>query len=180
MKQTIALILFVLLCLAVGAVGSLFTAEAITIWYSTLIKPPLNPPNWIFGPVWTILYVLMGISLFLVWKNGWKVRNPLLAYKRKAWNRWSERFWVGNLQKQNIIAVFSVQLVLNALWSYLFFGLHHPGLAFFEILALWFAIIYTIINFYRVSKLAAWLLVPYILWTTFAIYLNYSIWIQNL
>lgn len=179
MKQIVILALFILLCLGAGAVGGLFTADAISTWYPTLTKPSLNPPNWIFGPVWTILYILMGVSLYLVWRSGWKVVNPILVPKKKAWNRWSARFWTGDWQKQNVIAIFAVQLILNALWSYLFFGLHLPGLAFFEILALWFAIIYTIVNFYRISKLAAWLLVPYIVWVSFASYLNYSIWVLN-
>ena len=171
----------ILICLAAGVVGSVFTAEAIPTWYATLVKPTINPPNSVFGPVWTVLYILMGISLFLVWSNKWKVRDELPGVRgeRKAWNRWSERFWVGDWRKQNIILIFALQLALNVLWSYIFFGLHNPGLAFFEILALWFAVLYTIVNFYRISKLAAWLLVPYIVWLSFAIYLNYSIWVLN-
>ncbi len=180
MKQIIILIFFVLLCLSAGVVGGLFTADAISTWYPTLVKPSLNPPNWIFGPVWTTLYVLMGISLFLVWRNGWKVASPILISRKNAWNKWSERLWTGDLQKQNVIAIFALQLILNALWSFLFFGLQNPGLAFFEILMLWFAILYTIINFYRFSRPAAWLLIPYLFWVTFAAYLNYSIWTLNL
>ena len=179
MKQTFALIFFILLCLATGAVGGLFTADAISTWYPSIVKPVFNPPNSVFGPVWTILYILMGVSLFLVWRNNWKVKNSLLVPKRGAWNKWSERFWVGDWQKQNVVLIFALQLALNVLWSYLFFSLHNPGLAFFEILALWFSIVYLIVNFYRVSKPAAWLLAPYIVWVSFAIYLNYSIWILN-
>jgi len=135
-----------------GAVGAIFTTSAISNWYVNLIKPELNPPNWIFAPVWTTLYALMGISLYLVWKNNWK---------------------------KNALIIFGVQLFLNALWSFIFFGLKLPGVAFFEILALWLAILYTIINFYRISKASAYLLLPYIFWVSFAAYLNYFIWIFN-
>jgi len=162
-----------------GWIGSLFTLPAINSWYSTLTKSSLTPPSWVFGPVWTILFLLMGIALFIVWKNGWKVQNQLLIGQNKSWNPWTKRFWSGDWQKGNIIAIFYIQLVLNVLWSYIFFGLHQPGLAFFELLALWFSILYLIINFYRVSKTAAWLLLPYILWVTFAGYLNWAIWIGN-
>ena len=168
-----------LLCLGAAWVGSIFTVSAIPAWYTTLARPTINPPNWIFAPVWTILYVLMGISLFLVWQKNWKVSNFILVSRRKAWNKWSEKFWMGNWQKQNVIAIFAVQLALNVLWSYIFFGRHQIGLAFFEILALWFAILYTIVNFYRISKPAAYLLIPYVVWVTFAGFLNYSLWILN-
>lgn len=163
-----------------GAIGSFFTTPAIQSgWYATLIKPTLNPPGWVFGPVWTTLYVLMGISLFLVWSHDWKVVNPLWKKSGKAWNPWSERLWRGDWQKANVIAIFTIQLLLNIKWSLVFFALHSPMLAFLVIIALWISILYTIINFYRISKPAAWLLVPYILWVTFAIYLNYSIWMLN-
>ena len=121
----------------------------------------------------------MGISLYLSWKNNWEVKNPVFQGKRKAWNSWSERLWTGDLQKQNVIAIFGVQLILNVLWSFVFFGLKFPGLAFFELLALWFAVLYLIVNFYRISKTAAYLLLPYMLWISFAVYLNFSIWQLN-
>jgi tryptophan-rich sensory protein len=162
-----------------GWIGSLFTIPAIASWYSTLTKPALNPPSWVFGPVWTMLFILIGISLFIVWKKNWQVRNALFTSEGKTWNPWTKRFWSGDWKKANIIAIFWIQLVLNVLWSFIFFGLHQPGLAFFELLALWFSIIYLIINFYRVSKAAAWLLLPYILWVTFAGYLNLMIWMMN-
>lgn len=162
-----------------GIIGSVFTAPSIPVWYAALVKPALNPPAWIFGPVWTSLYFLMGISLFLVWRNDWNVKNHILEGKRDGWNYVSRRFWTGSWQKENTILIFGIQLFLNSLWSFLFFGLKFPGLAFFEIVALWFAILYTIINFYRISKMSAILLFPYILWVTFAAYLNYSIWILN-
>lgn len=166
--------------LSAGAVGFIFTAPAVQSgWYAGLAKPALNPPNWIFGPVWTTLYFLIGVSLYLVRKNGWKVVNPLFESGRKAWNPISERLWRGDLQRTNAICIFGTQYVLNILWPYLFFSLHLAGPAFFAILALWCAIVYTIINFYRISKPAAYLLLPYLLWVSFASYLNYSIWIFN-
>ena len=162
-----------------GWIGSLFTLPAINSWYSTLTKSDLTPPSWVFGPVWTMIFLLIGVSLFIVWKNHWQVRNALLVAKGKSWNPWTRRFWSGDWQEANIVAIFWIQLGLNVLWSYIFFGLRQPGLAFFEIIALWFSILYLIINFYRVSKTAAWLLLPYILWVTFAGYLNFVIWIWN-
>lgn len=162
-----------------GAIGAIFTTPAISGWYVNLVKPELSPANWVFAPVWTTLYALLGISLYLVWENNWQIKNHIFERKQKTWNYLSESFWTGAWQKQNVIAIFSVQLFLNVLWSFIFFGLKSPGLAFFEILALWFAIIYTIVNFYRISKASAYLLSPYILWVSFAAYLNYAIWVLN-
>ncbi len=159
-----------------GIIGAIFTAPAIATWYATLAKPTLNPPSWVFGPVWTILYALIGISLFLAWKNDWRVVNVLSVGSGKAWNKLSQRLWTGDLQKVNVIALFWVQWALNVAWSILFFGFHAPGAALFEIVVLWISIVYVMINFWRVSKAAAWLLVPYVLWVTFAGYLNFSIW----
>lgn len=164
-----------------GVAGSLVTLPVIESgWYENLAKPALNPPDWVFGPVWTTLYLLMGVSLYLAWKNNWKVKNRIIENGRKAWNPWSERLWTGNWQKQNVIAVFGIQLALNLLWSFIFFGLQLPGPAFFEILALWFAALYTLVNFYRISKFAAWLLLPYLIWVSFAAYLNFAVWLMNL
>jgi len=162
-----------------GVVGSLFTVLAIEGWYATLAKPALNPPSWVFGPVWTTLHLLIGLSLFLVWKNNWKVVNPVLEKTGKVWNQWSERLWRGDLQKVNAIAIFAVQYILNIAWSFVFFRMHSPLLASFVILALWVAILYTAINFYRISKPAAYLLLPYIFWVSFAAYLNYAMWALN-
>ncbi len=139
-----------------GIIGSIFTVSAIPNWYTTLAKPALNPPSWIFGPVWITLYALMGTATFLVWTKGLE-RDDV----RKA------------------LRVFGFQLVLNAAWSIVFFGLKSPGWAFANIVLMWIAIIWTMILFYKVSKPAMWLLVPYILWVTFASYLNYSIWMIN-
>lgn len=137
-----------------GVAGSFFTISEIPTWYSTLTKPALNPPAWIFGPVWVTLYALMGISLWLVWKSN-------------------------SSEKKRAIWLFIVQLVLNAIWSPIFFGAHSIGNALVVIVLLWAAIVLTIFVFNKISKLAAWLLVPYILWVSFATYLNYAIWILN-
>lgn len=143
------LVIAIVVCQLAGVVGSLFTAPSIPTWYASLVKPSFNPPNWIFSPVWITLFLLMGISLYLIWSD------------KKA------------------ITVFSAQLFLNALWSFLFFGLHSPLLAFIEIILLWLAILATIVVSCRVSKPAAYLLIPYILWVSFAAVLNYSIMILN-
>lgn len=139
-----------------GIFGSVFTAPSIPTWYAGIVKSALNPPAWVFGPVWTTLFVFMGIAAFLVWKKGLDRRDVKIA-----------------------LSIFLGQLVLNALWSIIFFGLHSPGGAFIEVIFLWLAILATIIVFAKISKAAAWLLAPYILWVSFAGYLNYSIWILN-
>ncbi|QQG42462.1 MAG: tryptophan-rich sensory protein [Candidatus Giovannonibacteria bacterium] len=146
-----------------GVVGSFFTISAIPNWYSTLVKPALNPPAWVFGPVWTTLYALMGISLFLVWKQ----HSNILENVRML------RMWKAG------IAAFFVQLSLNAVWSIIFFGLRNPGWALVDIVFLWLAIVWTMVVFYKISRPAAYLLVPYILWVSFAMYLNYSIYVLN-
>jgi tryptophan-rich sensory protein len=139
-----------------GVVGSIFTFSAISSWYITLTRPTFSPPNWIFGPVWTTLYLLMGISAFLIWQRGLERKDVKLA-----------------------LSVFGFQLVLNAVWSIVFFGLHNPGAAFFEIIFLWLSIIGTMVVFYKIHRVAAYLLLPYILWVSFAGYLNYVIWTLN-
>lgn len=156
MKNSFKLITAIAVSELAGIVGSIFTISAIPNWYSTLTKPALNPPSWVFGPVWATLYALMGIAAFLVWKKGW-----------------------GRSDVRKALYVFCLQLVLNTLWSIVFFGLQSPAWAFVNITAMWFAIIWTMILFYRISKPAMWLLVPYILWVSFALYLNCSIWILN-
>lgn len=149
------LIISIIICELAGVVGSVFTMPAIKNWYFFLNKPSFNPPDWVFAPVWTILFLLMGISLYLVWQK------------------------IGSWRREKAITIFALQLILNILWSVLFFGLKLPGPAFFEILMLWFAILYTIINFYRISRSASWLLLPYILWVSFAAILNFFIWRLN-
>ena len=156
MKQSLKLIFALAIPLLAGGIGSIFTTPAIPTWYADLIKPALNPPAWVFGPVWTTLFVLMGISAFLVWKKGLEHKPVKIA-----------------------LGIFIGQLVLNTLWSIIFFGLHSPGEAFVELVILWLAILATIIAFARISRLAVWLLIPYILWVSFAGYLNYSIWQLN-
>jgi tryptophan-rich sensory protein len=146
-----------------GLIGSLFTFSAIPNWYATIVKPSFNPPSWIFGPVWTTLYVLMGISAFLIWK---KLDHKILP----------------NLNGKKIkiaLIIFGVQLFLNALWSIIFFGLHQPGFAFVEMILLWLAIILTMISFAKISKPAMYLLIPYILWVSFAGFLNFTLWQLN-
>lgn len=147
---------------AAGVIGSFFTISAIPTWYAGLMKPALNPPSWIFGPVWTTLFALMGISVFLIWSSYTEASED----KKKGF--------------KIALALFGIQLVLNTLWSIIFFGLHSPGGALIEIIFLWLAILATIIAFAKISKPAAWLLVPYILWVSFASYLNFMIWILNL
>lgn len=139
-----------------GVVGSLFTTPSVASWYPTLVKPAFNPPAWVFGPIWTTLFALMGIAAYLVWKRGLNRKDVKIA-----------------------LVIFIGQLVLNTLWSIIFFSWHSPGGAFAEVILLWLAILATIITFARVSKPAAWLLAPYILWVSFAAYLNYAIWALN-
>jgi len=157
MKDYQKLIISVLIPLAVGFVGSFFTSDAIGNWYAGLEKPSFNPPSWLFAPAWTILYILIGISFYIVWKEG-----------------------LEDLKNKNIvIGVYSVQLFLNLLWSILFFGLRNPLWALIEIIVLWFVILLNIVVFYRVRKEAGILLVPYLLWVSFASILNYYIFILN-
>lgn len=138
-----------------GIVGSFFTVKSVSGWYSTLNKPSFNPPNWLFGPVWVTLYTLMGVSLFLIWQQKEKTDiKPALG-------------------------IFAVQLILNTLWSVIFFGLHQPFFAFIEIIALWASILMTILVFHKVSGIAAYLLIPYFLWVSFAGILNFFLWRMN-
>ena len=153
--EWLALVVFVVGSLAAGLLGSIATYPNIPTWYAALARPPLSTPNWVFGPVWTTLYILMGIAAFLVWQ-----RRDHPAARRG-------------------LALFGVQLVLNVLWSWLFFGVHSIGLAFVCVVALWLAILGTIERFYRVRPVAAYLLVPYIAWTTFATYLTGAYWYLN-
>lgn len=156
MKKYLKAILFIVVAQSAGLIGALFTTPAIDNWYKYLEKPSLAPPNWIFGPVWTLLYTLMGISAYLVW-NSKKDR----------------------LKKQTALLLFASQLILNTIWSIIFFGFKQPGIAFLEIIILWIAIMATIIKFRDLNKAAAYLLVPYVLWVTFAAYLNLSIYLLN-
>lgn len=156
MKKALRILVFVLVCLLAGFIGSIFTTPSIPGWYAGLTKPSFNPPNWIFAPVWTTLYVLMGLSAFLVYEKGPKKRDVGTA-----------------------LAIFAVQLVLNALWSIIFFGAHLILGAAVLIVILWAMIVITIGLFSRISRAAAYLLVPYILWVSFATVLNISLYVLN-
>lgn len=149
------LLLSIIICQLAGVVGSLFT-DSISTWYVTLNKPFFTPPSWLFAPAWITLYLLMGISLYLVWEKGLKSRYSQIS-----------------------IIVFAIQLALNSIWSILFFGFQAPLLALIEIVFLWLAILASIFLFYRISKVASYLLLPYILWVTFAGVLNFSIYYLN-
>lgn len=161
-KHFLKLVITIGASLSAGIIGSVFTAPAIPGWYAGLVRPALNPPSWIFGPVWTTLYVLMGIAAFLIWSSYAKATD-------------------GQAKKRIKIAlgVFGLQLLLNASWSVVFFGLQSPGWALVNIIALWFAIVWTMVLFYAISRPATYLLVLYILWVSFATYLNYALWILN-
>lgn len=169
MRNWIRLIIAVGGSLLAGGIGSVFTASAIPTWYATLARPELSPPNWIFGPVWTTLYIMMGVAVWLVWNRR---DNTSPAMKRSI---------------HIALILFIVQLILNTLWSIIFFGspslniygINNIGIAFIEIILLWLAIAATIFAFAKISKTAAWLLVPYIVWVSFASYLTYAIWTLN-
>ena len=148
-KSLPKLFLSIGICLLAGGVGYIFTTSAIPTWYATLNKPFFSPPNWVFAPVWTILYILIGISLYLIW------------------------------QKKMVPAIFWVQLILNAAWSIIFFGMRNPILALIDIVVLWIAIIFTLKSFYKLNKLAGNLLIPYLLWVSFAAILNLAIVVLN-
>ncbi|KPJ55153.1 TspO protein [Parcubacteria bacterium DG_72] len=139
-----------------GLIGSLFTFSAIATWYAVLEKPSFSPPNWIFGPVWILLYVLMGISIYLIWSKAEEDRKA----KGAVW-----LFWL--------------HLFFNASWSVVFFGLKNPGLAFFNIIIIWVLIVVLMIKFWQIRKWSAILLIPYLLWVSFASVLNYFIWQLN-
>ena len=173
------LITSIIICEAAGIIGSIFTAPSVKDWYPYLLKPSFNPPDWLFAPVWTILFLLMGISLYLVRAKKWESNVSSEEKKEKAWNPISTKLWRGEWREENAIMIFYLQLVLNILWSIIFFGFRAFDIAFIEILMLWFAILYTIINFYRISKPAGYLLIPYLLWVSFASVLNFYIWWLN-
>jgi benzodiazapine receptor len=154
--ETIRLVGSIVLCLLAGFVGSFATTRKIPGWYATIHRPSFSPPNWLFGPVWTLLYILMGIALYLVWRQGLAARGVKIA-----------------------LLVFSIQLVLNASWSFAFFGAESPLAGLVVIVALWAMIMATIASFAPVSRAAAALLVPYILWVSFATVLNASIYAFN-
>ncbi|MFA6981551.1 MAG: TspO/MBR family protein [Patescibacteria group bacterium] len=152
-KSLFKLIACVLLCLSAGFLGSMFTTPAIPVWYAGLNKPFFTPPSWLFAPVWTMLFIMMGVSLYI-----------FLTQKNRS---------------EKGLVFFCTQLILNTLWSILFFGMKNPVLALTEILLLWGFIVLTIIEFRKVSKVSSYLLLPYLLWVTFASILNLSIALLN-
>lgn len=149
-------IVSVVLPVAVGGVGGFFTSSSANDWFTTINKPSFNPPSWLFAPVWTTLYILMGIAFFIVW-----IKTAKRTLKQKA------------------IFFYFVQLALNFCWSFIFFYAHETGWALVDITLLWLMILVTIIYFSKISKPAAWLLVPYIAWVSFATALNFAIWQLN-
>ena len=156
MNNTIKLVISVALPLAVGGLSGYATARGVSTWYPTLVKPSFNPPAWVFGPVWTLLYIMMGIAAFLVWRRGLNADGVRIA-----------------------LTVFAIQLALNGLWSILFFGMHAPGWALAEIILLWMAIGTATLLFWRVDPTAGLLLLPYWAWVSFATVLNASLWWLN-
>lgn len=156
MKNIFKLIISVLVPVMVGAFAGFFTSSSVKGWYSTINKPSFNPPNWIFAPVWTALYIMMGIACYIIWKKEFAP-----AIKKKA------------------LLFYTIQLVLNFFWSILFFYLQLPGWALIEIILLWIFIAGTIYYFKIISAPAAWLLVPYLFWVSFAMALNFAIFRLN-
>ncbi len=150
----IKIIIASLITLALGLASGFSTIDAITNWYQYINKPSFNPPNWIFGPVWTVLYIMMGISFGMIWHSNSALKNKVMM-------------------------LFGTQFILNLLWSFLFFNLHQTGIAFIEIILMWIFILITILSFYRINKTAAYLLIPYLCWVSFASILNGAIWYLN-
>lgn len=151
------LVICIIICQSVGIISGLLTTTENNAWYTTIVKPDWNPPGYLFGPVWTILYLLMAISLWIIWKSN-----------------------AAENQKTQACVFFAAQLFLNFWWSILFFKFHSPIAAFVEIIVMIVLILFTIFKFSKISKTAAWLLVPYISWVCFAAILNYNLWELNL
>lgn len=156
-KEILRLIFSIAIVFIAGRIGTVFTMSQIPNWYAFLIKPSWAPPNWLFGPIWTVIYVLMGVALFLVWREGVNREDVRIA-----------------------LVVFAAQLILNVLWSVIFFGFHSLLGGLLTVIILWITILANIIVFYRVSKPAGLLLVPYIVWVSIASYLNYSVYLLNI
>ena len=156
MKKFSKLVCSVSGCLLTGFLGSFVTMDSVATWYADLSRPFFTPPDWTFGVVWPILYVMMGISAFLIWNRGLDKRQVKIA-----------------------LGLFALQLFLNGLWTPIFFGLHMIAIALVEIILLWVAILLTIIAFWRISKPSTFFLFPYILWVSFAIVLNAAFWYLN-
>jgi translocator protein len=159
MNKISKILVVVVTCLVVGYFAGMVTRSAITTWYPTLVKPSFNPPNWIFAPVWSMLYVMMGVAAGLVWNRMEQEKEKEVA--------------------KSALIFFAIQLALNALWSYLFFGLKNPMLAGLEVIVLWLMIYETYLKFAKIDKIAGFLFIPYLLWVSFASVLNASIWWLN-
>lgn len=157
MNKLTKILTVVVTCVAIGYLSGTVTQESIMTWYPSLIKPSFNPPNWIFGPVWSMLYIMMGVAAGLVWDR--------MEYEKET--------------LKNALIIFAIQLTLNALWSYLFFGLRNPMVAGIEIILLWLMIFETYTQFVKINKIAGYLLLPYLAWVSFATVLNGSIWWLN-
>jgi benzodiazapine receptor len=157
MNKVTRILIVVVTCLAVGYFSGMITREAITTWYPTLVKPSFNPPNWVFAPIWTLLYAMMGVAAGIIW-NQMETDRTIV---KKA------------------LQFFAIQLALNAVWSYLFFGLKNPMLALLEIALLWLMIYETYLKFVKINKIAGYLLLPYLAWVSFASVLNASIFWLN-
>lgn len=156
LRDTVALLIAATLPLALGGLGSFATRSSLSLWYRDLDKPAWNPPDWVFGPVWTVLYVLMGIAAWTVWRIGWHEQRVRLG-----------------------LVLFGVQLFGNLLWTWLFFGLRSPGLALAEIVVLWVLIVLTTGQFFRINRIGGVLLLPYLIWVSFASVLNAAVWYLN-
>jgi benzodiazapine receptor len=157
MQKLVRISLVVTTCLLIGYLSGMVTKESAQTWFPTLVKPIFNPPNWIFMPVWTSLYILMAVAAGLVWD---KIKEA-------------------NEEVKKALGFFIIQLILNAVWSYLFFGLKNPMLALIEIVILWLMIYETYLKFVKINKIAGYLLIPYLAWVGFATILNASIWWLN-
>jgi translocator protein len=157
MNKVVKIGIALIVCLMVGYSASVVTRPSVEIWYPTIIKPGFNPPNWIFMPVWTLLYILMAVAAGLVWD---KIKEQ-------------------NEEVKKALGFFVIQLILNAVWSYIFFGLKNPMLALIEIVLLWLMIYETYLKFSKINKTAGYLLIPYMAWVAFAGILNASIWWLN-
>jgi translocator protein len=163
-KDSLRLGISIAVPLMAGVIGSIFTSESVATWYQTIEKPSFSPPDWLFGPVWTTLYVMMGVSLFLVWRA---TSTTTLTKDRRSSRRIAA------------FIAFGSQLILNVLWSFIFFGLRSPQLTFAEIVILLISIVVTIVIFYKISRIAAVLMIPYAVWVAFASFLNLQIWLLN-
>lgn len=172
------LIFSIIICQLAGVIGGFFTSKSVSTWYTTLNKPSFNPPSWLFSPVWITLYLLMGISLYLIWTST-DTDQDKKQRKTKSANNKESKDENKNKKNKKALTWFYAQLGLNTLWSILFFGLRQPLLSFIEIIVLDVAIFMTMVSSYKLSKTATYLFIPYTLWVTFAAILNFSLWYLN-